>query len=75
MHLAYGTSFVRSRGGGGADGLLPKYFLKRLVENQVVLPAYDLFLPENGHLKNPIGGLQQPLPPPRTPMQLGMTWM
>ena len=40
-------------------------FSPLLAENQVVLPKYYVFLPENGYLKNSRAATA---PPPRTPM-------
>ena len=41
---------------------ISKYFLQCLPENQLDLPEYYLFLPENGHLK--YSGVPPPPPPP-----------
>ena len=52
-----------SFGGGGGDwGLLPKYFLHRLPQNQVVLPEYDLLFTCKWSWEG--GGVDEPLPSP-----------
>ena len=54
----------------GGLGVLPKYCLQHLLENQVVLPEYYLLLCQKMTIwKAPLAHTHPPPPPARTPMR------